>query len=380
MNTQPDEKSGSRLFYLDNLRIYLTILVVLHHTSISYGGAGDWPVKDPGADLASRIVLTFFNSVNQSFFMSAFFLLAGFFTPDALERKGAGYFIKDRVIRLGIPVLVYTTLIINLNQVIRGVWMRGEPFHWLFAYQPGHLWFLLALLLFAAIYMCYRIVVKRIRVKQVLHVYSDRFPPDRVLILSIIFLTTLTFVVRTCFPVGKWVFPGFQLAHFAHYTFCYCAGILACRGDWFQRLGPAQSRGWGVVVLIMLPVFFILMTFSWILEGDAVLAKFSGGLHWQALAYATWESIMCVAVPTFLLYFFRERLSRPSPLLRSMAASAYTVYIIHQTVLIAFNVLFLPVAIPTILKFLIVSLIVVPLCFWFAALIRRIPYAKRVLG
>ena len=89
---------------------------------------------------------------------------------------------------------------------------------------------------------------------------------------------------------------------------------------------------------------------------------------------------MFIAVLTFLLYFFRERFSGSSPLLRSMAASVYTVYIIHQTVLIAFNVLFLPVGIPTILKFLIISLIVVPLCFGLAVLIRRIPYAKRVLG
>ena len=43
-----NEKPGSRLFYLDNLRIYLTILVILHHAAIAYGGNGDWAVKDPG--------------------------------------------------------------------------------------------------------------------------------------------------------------------------------------------------------------------------------------------------------------------------------------------------------------------------------------------
>ncbi|MEJ2562075.1 MAG: hypothetical protein P8Z42_05225, partial [Anaerolineales bacterium] len=69
-----------------------------------------------------------------------------------------------------------------------------------------------------------------------------------------------------------------------------------------------------------------------------------------------------------------------SPLLKSMAASVFTVYIIHQTILFALNVLFLSVPIPTILKFAIVSLIAVPSCFVLAALIRRIPYTKRVLG
>ena len=380
MKTQLDAKSGARLFYLDNLRIYLTILVILHHASIAYGGAGDWAVKDPGADVLSRIFLTFFTAVNQSFFMSAFFLLAGFFTPDALERKGAGYFVKDRLIRLGIPILVYTTLIINLNQLLLGVWMRGKPFRWIFDYHPGHLWFLQALLLFAVIYVLYRMGMKRATIKQHLQFYSDRFPPNRILALSIVFLTALTFVVRIWFPVGKWVFPKFQLAHFVHYTFSYCVGILAYRGDWFLRLGRAQARTWGIVALLTLPLFFLPMIFSRALEDDASRAKLLGGLHWQSFTYAAEESIMLIAVLTFLLYFFRERFSGSSPLLRSMAASVYTVYIIHQTLLIAFNVLFLPVDIPTILKFPIVSLIVVPLCFGLAVLVRRIPHAKRVLG
>ena len=42
VKTQLDAKSGAGLFYLDNLRIYLTVLVILHHASIAYGGAGDW--------------------------------------------------------------------------------------------------------------------------------------------------------------------------------------------------------------------------------------------------------------------------------------------------------------------------------------------------
>ena len=379
---QGNTTSENRQFYLDNLRIYLTILVILHHASIAYGGLGDWPVKDPGIDRLSPVFMSFFTALNQSYFMSAFFLLAGYFTPAALERKGAGYFVKDRLIRLGIPILVYTTLILNLNQVLWGVWMRGKPFHWIFAYHPGHLWFLQALLLFAVIYVLYRIGLRRWTNKQHTQFYSDRFPPDRVLTLGIVFLAVLTFFVRIWFPVGKWVFPGFQPAHFIHYTFCFFVGILACRGDWFNRLQRDQARRWGIVVLIMLPFFFVPMIVSGILERNPArtISFFTGGLHWQSFTYAAWESAMLFAVLIFLLYFFREHFNGSSPLTRSMAASVYTVYIIHQTVLIAFNVLFLPVGIPTVLKFLIISLIVVPLCFGLAVLIRRIPYAKKVLG
>jgi len=87
-----------------------------------------------------------------------------------------------------------------------------------------------------------------------------------------------------------------------------------------------------------------------------------------------------VGITVFLLYFFRERLNQAGPMAKSMAANVYTVYIIHQPILIALNILMLPVGIPTILKFFIVSLMTIPLCFLLSSLIRRIPYARRVLG
>ena len=81
MTEQTSAKPPRRLFHLDNLRVYLTILVILHHTAIAYGAAGDWAIVDPAVDDISPIFLTFFTAVNQSYFMSAFFLLAGYFAP-----------------------------------------------------------------------------------------------------------------------------------------------------------------------------------------------------------------------------------------------------------------------------------------------------------
>ena len=118
MAEQASANTRKRLYHLDNLRIYLTILVILHHTALAYGGAGVWGVRDPGVDEISPLIFTIFGAINQSYFMSAFFLLAGYFTPRSLERKGAGTFLIDRLIRLGIPLLVYTTLIININEFI----------------------------------------------------------------------------------------------------------------------------------------------------------------------------------------------------------------------------------------------------------------------
>lgn len=379
MKSQLNLKTGSRLSYLDNLRIYLTILVIAHHASIAFGGGGDWAVSDPSVDEISPIFLTFFTAVNQTYFMSAFFLLAGYFTPKSLEKKGETVFLVDRLIRLGIPLLVYTTLIININHfLVQVVWMK-EPFSWLFVYAPGHLWFLQALLLFAVAYVLYRKFSSRDTSNQRPQIFPYRYPSNRALFFSIALLAILTFTVRIFIPIGEWI-GGFQLAHFIHYIFCFCVGILAYRTDWFSLLKKNQAQLWGIISLVMLPLFFVIAILGGALEGEDQLAKFLGGFYWQNFAYSIWESVMLVSVLTFLLYFFRERLSRAGSIARTLAASVYTVYIIHQTLVIAVDILFIPISIPTVLKFIFVSIISVPLCFGLGILIRKIPYSQRVLG
>jgi surface polysaccharide O-acyltransferase-like enzyme len=372
-------KPRTRLYHLDNLRIYLTILVILHHNALAYGGSGAWGIKDPGVDEISPIIFTIFGAVNQSYFMSAFFLLAGYFTPRSLEKKGAKSFLIDRLIRLGIPLLVFTTLIININEFILSRYAYGVPFRVRIGYDPDHLWFLQALLIFALIYVVYKAISGRNGETSPFQIFRDRFPPDAVLLLSIVVLGVVTFAVRLVFPAGVW-FLSVQPGHFAHYIFSFFVGVLAYRGDWFGRLSRAQARRWGFAAILIFLMSFPINILGGILEGEENLAKFLGGPHWQAFANSMWESAMLVAVVVFLLYFFRERLSGTGPLARFMAATVFTVYIIHRTVLFFLQSLALPVELPTVLKFVLVALIAIPLCFILGALIRRIPYATRVLG
>jgi surface polysaccharide O-acyltransferase-like enzyme len=381
MTEQAKTKPRTRIFYIDNLRIYLTLLVIFHHVAVAYGGSGAWPVKEPATDAISPILFGLFNAINQTYFMSVFFLLAGYFTPRSLERKGSGQFLTDRLIRLGIPILVYTTIILNFNNYILNVYYRGIPFlisDIRIIYDPDHLWFLQVLLLFAVIYVIFKALTASAP-NESLQLYRDRFPPDAILFLSIAVVAVLTFAVRLVFPVDEW-FLRIQPGHFVHYAFCFYVGVLAYRGDWFRRLSKAQARRWGIMSLVAIPFFFPMGILAGVLESEENLAKLRGGLHWQALVAAAWDTFLMVGITVFLLYFFRERLNQAGPMAKSMAANVYTVYIIHQPILIALNILMLPVGIPTILKFFIVSLITIPLCFLLSSLIRRIPYARRVLG
>jgi len=92
-------KSG-RILFIDNIRILLIVLIVLHHVAVAYGGSGGWPLKEAPSDAISPIILFLFNAINQSYVLSFFFLLAGYFIPRSYDKKGPIRFLTDRLIRL----------------------------------------------------------------------------------------------------------------------------------------------------------------------------------------------------------------------------------------------------------------------------------------
>lgn len=371
--------TSPRLFYLDNLRVYLTILVILHHTAMAYSGTGEWSIVDPMIDDISPIILTFFTALNQSYFMSLFFIIAGYFTPLSLEKKGKTHFIKDRLIRLGIPLLLFTPINLIINDYLYCVYYLKKPFSLTFSYSPAHLWFLQALLIFTIFYVVFKGLADWIAPNHKFYCYQDRFPTNAMLVWSVIILAVLTFSVRLVFPLGRTV-AGLQLGHFVHYIFSFSVGIMAQRGDWFNKLKKRQARQWGGITLVVIPLILVLMIGDGSLVIQESIAKFLGGMHWQAFGYALWETILFIGITVFLLYFFRDRLNKAGSLLRLMAKNVYTVYIIHLTLVWGMNILFLSISIPTILKFFFVSLLTIPLSFVLSSLIRKIPYAIKTLA
>src|SRR5579862_4136205 len=93
---------------IDALRAAVTLLVVLHHTAITYGAIGGWYYKEILSSRAlGSLLLVLFTAANQAWFMGLFFLLAGYYTPPALQRHGTAGFVRERLLRLGIPLVFY---------------------------------------------------------------------------------------------------------------------------------------------------------------------------------------------------------------------------------------------------------------------------------
>src|ERR1700690_2981446 len=125
----------NRIFYLDSLRIVLTILVIAHHVGQAYGPTGGyWPVQET----ARAAILGPFFTVNRSFFMSLFFMISGYFMVSAYQRNGFAGFIRSRFVRLGVPVLAFAVLMLPSRLFLFGDHItRWDDF-----FNAGHLWYL----------------------------------------------------------------------------------------------------------------------------------------------------------------------------------------------------------------------------------------------
>lgn len=108
--TTPGPTTRARLFFVDNLRVVLTVLVVLHHAALTYSNIPLWYYTEPAQDPSGH-VLDLFIMLNQTFFMGMFFLLAGYFVPGAADRRGRHGFTRERLVRLGVPLLLFVVLL-----------------------------------------------------------------------------------------------------------------------------------------------------------------------------------------------------------------------------------------------------------------------------
>ena len=369
---------ATRLRWIDNLRILLTILVILLHLSIAYGAPGDWYYNEIGpVSTASEVLLTLFVAINQAFFMGLFFMISSYFIPASLERKGAGPYLLDRLRRLGIPILFYALLVNPLLAAFLltrdggGYWgVLRDRYVELIGVGPT--WFLEALLLFTVALLMWR------RFSPPSAAVGVASPPDAAIGLVAVGLAVATFVVRIWLPVGWWLEPiHFQIAHFPQYVTLFALGVVAHRRGWFEGLSESQGRLWFRVVLALVAAFPPLFAAGGGLEGD--VEPFLGGLHWQQAAFALWEQGMCVAIVVTLLVQFRKRFVGQGTLGRTMSSAAYATYILHAPVITVLAVGLDGIEIELGIKFLLVAPLAVSASFLVGYLAKRLPIARNIL-
>jgi surface polysaccharide O-acyltransferase-like enzyme len=350
-STIPDQ-TKSKIVYIDHLKVALTALVVLHHACVTYGAPGGWYYSEKTTLPGALIAMTVFVATNQAYFMGFFFFLSALFIPPSFHKKGAAIFIKDRLVRLGIPLVFYSFILSPvMNYLV--YYYAGEHHITFFQFCSGYdnwvsfgvLWFVVALLLFTFMYILFRRANPIIR----------RIPSVNEILFFAAGIGVVSFLVRLVFPVG-WVLDpvGFQLGHFPQYIALFIFGIMASNSHWLGQLTYGSHRKSTriatLLVAVGLPVIFVIKRSL----GNPV-EWFSGGFHLESILYAFWEQLTGFAIVTALLCYGKQYWNTPSPFLKQLSRCAFAVYILHPFILIVLSLAIKNWSVDPALKLLIVA-------------------------
>ena len=377
-------KAAVRLLFVDNMRVFLTILVLLHHTMIIYAGSGSFLYTEGRQDTITSVLGNWFCGVNQAYFMSLFLLISAYFVPGSCDRKGAGRFVKDRLIRLGIPLIIYSWIISPLTWVVITGVTQGQIRPW-WTYLPGvgdavigagPLWFVEVLLIFTLVYALWRRLFRPNPPVPPVETES-RFPGNIAIVLFALLTGVGAFLVRLWMPMGQsFSLLNLQFPFFVLYIALFIVGLIAYRRNWLLRLPDAQGKLWLGIAIALILLYVPLGLIGGGLESDR---PFRGGLYWQAMAFALWESFLCVGMCIGLIYLFRRNWNRQGRLAKFLSPNAYIAYIIHAQVITATALVLRNVDLYPLLKFGLAVAIAVPLSFVIGNLIRKLPYTDRLL-
>ncbi len=345
----PPETPGTRLHFADNLRTWMVILVVLQHLAEIFG-------------------LYLFLMLNQAYFMGLLFLLSGYFTPESYERKGPGKFLLDRLLRLGVPTLVYVFMLKPL-----AAWgshqITHKPIGALFALDQ--MWFVVMLLVFDLGYLAWRTVFRNTQRRPAPESRSRLTLPKAALFT--LGLAAAGYLLRIVVPYGIPVLQFPSLAYLAQYLCFFLIGMFAFRQGWLRSAAGSLGKLGFVSAVLMTVVLFPVAVFI----GSG--SRWIGYGSWQSAVFSLWDSIFAVGISLALITFFRRFLDGGKKFGRFLSQNSFVVYIIHVPVIV-FLMLALSglQALPPV-KFLLAAAICLPLCYGAAWVIRKIPYVKKVV-
>ena len=388
--TRAAPKAATRNAAFDRARTFIIMLVLIHHSVIAYTYFGH---TDPQSFLGFDGVVVF----NDSFFMSAMFFLSGLFVWPSLQRKGTGWFLRDRCWRLGLPFVVCALVLMPLAYY--AVELRQHPdisfaaFWWktvtVGPWPSGPAWFvwvLLALDVLAAV--VYRVAPGLVEAIGRLSLASYARPGLffwALLVGSIIVYVpvVLYFGASRWFTVGPVAIQASRILLYLLYFFAgvgigavpFDKGLLAADG------GLARRRPvWLAATIVTYGCIIALIYIK-----HSVLPDVNHQPLWWEIAYAL-AFVSYSAAQTFnILALFLRFDNDGSSILDPLRDSAYGIYLIHyapvlwlQYVLYDFS--FGPVMqLSAIIKAVIVFVLTLALSWAATVAVRRIPGATHVL-
>ena len=259
--------------------------------------------------------------------MPLFFLLSGFFSILIIKRKGTSQFIRDRLVRVGLTCLVFS----SLYDIADGR----------FDFTTHHLWFLYELIIFV---FCFSFLY---RVKTIKDLFDRKISTQIFLILFVWLVAT----VPVANILNNWWHPlawkpsttyfDLKLGNLVYYFSYFLIGVIFYSN---QHIFTKLKDGKTILIIGMLAVLAFLLR----VESDYLIV---GDAHLKDLAQMQFDPVMVICnslligVNTILwcLFFIgltSKFIASGSAILRWFVELSYPIYIIHIIPIVMMSALF----------------------------------------
>ncbi|PWI48803.1 hypothetical protein CEE45_04405 [Candidatus Heimdallarchaeota archaeon B3_Heim] len=385
MTTESIELKKPRYIFLDNIKLMFAILVIFNHARVTYEGSGWWYyIEENTLDLFSTIffqTLASFGGIFQASLLGLFFLLAGFLTPKSFDRKKLSVFWKERLLRLGVPLLLYVLLINPIMFYILSVlgiepWtsypnLQGSLLDYYFDQfkslgtlidfltNVGPMWFLYVLLIFTFVYTLWRQVSRSDSIQQYIPKELP-IPRNVYLFLIAIVLGWVAFIVRFISPVDR--FPlGIPFGYLIQYFMMFVVGVITARYDWFEKISKDHIKVWSSILAATVVLFFLY--FILFMGVDSDYSVVFGGPNLSALVFALVDNMVCMGMIFVLIPIFYLKFNTQGNIIKNLSDSSFHMYLIHAPILVTISLVFISIPLFPVLKLVIVFPLAVILCY-----------------
>ncbi|HEX7351501.1 acyltransferase family protein [Brachybacterium sp.] len=340
----PPTDSPARLHHLDALRGGALLLGVLLHALMPFLPGGLWMVDDVHDSWSAVLVV----GTIHLFRMSLFMMLAGYFGRLVLQRRGAVPYLKDRLLRIGLPLVAFwpglfalIALATVLDATRRGISLPADP-------APGaptgvlalptlHLWFLLLLLEILLVVLAVRVVLVKLlgperSARAAAAIGSALSSPAGLLLAAVPYAAGLLLQRDVA---GSLIEP-YTLVPVAGASVAYAGAFLV---GWFLQARPGALERIQGRWILHLAAALVLTPVS-LLGAQALPLAVTAA----ATALAGWAWVHA------LLGITARLVDREIPWVRYLADSSYWVYLGHLPLLMLAAVPLAPLDLPLLVK------------------------------
>lgn len=346
-----ETKTVQRRFDLDWLRVLAILTVFIYHTT-RFFNSEYWHVKNP----TFYLVVDVLETTLANWILALIFAISGASLFYALGKGGAGKFIKDKVLRLVVPLvtmgmIIFGVLQIYLERLAHGEF-SGSFFEFIpqyfrpgnFAWAGVHLWYLEMLFIFCLIFLPLFLWLKRGSGRRVLGRLGDLLASSGAIYL--LALPTILCLILTDGDsfLGNTDWGGGSIL--THATF-FLSGFVIVSHEGLQK--NIQRFRWlslALVVIVMATLFGLLVA----------IGEPSSGTLLYALGRALW-GLWSWCWVLAILGFGMKRLNFNKPILSYANEAVLPFYILHQPVLLCVGYFVVRWAIPAAVKFVVIDAI-----------------------